>query len=308
MRLANHRLGSPSPPVRSRQRSLLWGLLAVLLAGSSVEATPRPVLLIGDSHTAGGVSGPSGPPFSVLLANLLGPEYLVVNAGIGGASSFSWKPVPSCAQTLYGQVCLNGRSLYDRNAKPLLQFDWGEPLIATVMLGTNDASGFFLPAPSSPAAYLRNIETLTASLLADGASTVLLLPPPPFPDFGSQIANANSTLESYRSLLLDHCRSTPGVRCGPDAFSLIDPVSDFFASDIHMNAEGHAKLAAALRGSILSVPEPPLLSLLAVGLAGLAILGGVPFKDRRSPRPQMPDTKSCLPHREGAEAGLSRTA
>ncbi len=294
MRLSGHRVGRVFPFGCSALCMPLWGLLAALIAGSSVAAAPRPVLMIGDSHATFNVSGPTAAPFSDLLRDMLGDEFLLLNTSRGGTASVTWNPMTPCSRTFLAPDCPSSGSWYAQEAQPFASFDWIDPMIAVVMLGTNDSLGFMLSQPTNTASYLLNIATLTQALLGDGVAQVMLLTPPPLPSLGPRFDPGQARLLGYRNLLLDYCRSTLGVRCGPDVFTLIDRQGDFSGTSIHLNAAGHAKLADALHQSILSVPEPPIVSLLGVGLFCLAILGGVPFTGR-------------VPTRARIQAGRNRT-
>ncbi len=245
---------------------------------------PHTVIMIGDSHTVGTVSGPPGLSFVELTTSMLGLEYEVIGAGAGGSSSLTWNPMTPCADTFFAGACMGSGSWYDEQVKLIVGTERTNPLLATVMLGTNDAIGFLVPV-TPPADYMLNIVSLTETLIADGASLVMLLSAPPMPALGVEFDVAHARLLSYRDLLFDYCGSTSGVSCGPDAFTLLDRESDF-SGEIHLNASGHAKLAGALHQSILSIPEPPILGLLGVGLFWLALLARVLFRARVTSSPK----------------------
>jgi lysophospholipase L1-like esterase len=237
-------------------------VVALFLAARSVAATPIGVVLLGDSITAGTVSAPTGPSFSTLLEDALGPDFSVTNVACGGTSALDW--TLTRGNGLCAGMGFVGPTIYQARALPALPAD-----IVTVMLGTNDAVGFFEPGRVPAATYRSAIDELVGDLLDDGADTVVLLTPPP----NWSDPTALALLGAYRDELLDVCTSTPGVVCGPDVFALLGR-SDFAPGNVHPNAQGHAKIALALEASIrelVVVPEPGTAALLALGLAPLSV-------------------------------------
>jgi lysophospholipase L1-like esterase len=232
----------------------LLALLAIVWLPAAARALPIPVVLIGDSITAGQMSMPVGPSYASLLAASLGSGFQVSNIGCGGTSSLDWtlsQPGAICGPMLVGP------NLYEGLARPLMPASF-----VSVLLGTNDALGFFEPAPVPPERYRDAIAELTSNLLADGAGHVLLMTPPP-----NFVHPLMDTLGAYRGHILELC-GTPddAVLCGPDVFSLLGPLD--FGLDIHPNAFGHQKIADALEDAILAaIPEPGSAPLLALGLA-----------------------------------------
>ncbi len=193
---------------------------------------PTRVVLVGDSITEGQLSGVGGVPYGELVRDGLGAAWDVQGIGCGGASSLDWT-LP------FGNAICGGQwwspTVYEARALPLLPAD-----VVTVMLGTNDSTGFFEPSPTDAANYRLAIDDLVGNLLADGAGTVMLMTPPP------QCPGASmDRITDYRDEILDLCITTPGVVCGPDVYSLLGP-GDFDGCDVHPNAAGHAALADAL--------------------------------------------------------------
>ena len=240
-------------------------MLAVALSMAlpcAAAAAPYSVVLLGDSITRGLTSEPSGPPYATLLADSLGAGFDVINIGCGGASSRDWSPTAGSA------VCgglpdpLLSETLYPAMAKPNLPAD-----LVVIMLGTNDAIGFFEPAPLTSSEYRSALEELVAGLLFDGAAKVMLATPPP--DF--VYVGAMPTLFSYAAEILALCgASGDAVLCGPDILNLLQ-FEDFQTGEIHPNASGHAKIADAMYASILqAIPEPGTGAMLGLGLLALA--------------------------------------
>jgi len=108
-------------------------LVIVLALVALPGRTLARVLLIGDSITEGTVSGTPGSPYAAVVATDLGPEFDVLNLGCGGASSFDWRP--DTGVTICGGLFID---LWAQRVLPNVPAE-----IATVMLGTNDATGFF---------------------------------------------------------------------------------------------------------------------------------------------------------------------
>jgi lysophospholipase L1-like esterase len=215
-------------PARAGRTAL--AAAALLLLGAAGGARGR-VLLLGDSITAGAVSGPSsrllsganGPGYASRLADALGPRVLVKNVGAGGTTSTSW----------LGQIeSPEGASVS------------GD--LVVVLLGTNDALWPPGHPPTERARFAANLRAI-ASGLGRGFGVVMLLTPPPAP-----AANPNASpewtarLSGYREEVLLACAELERVVCGPDLFTLLDPRGDFHEGNIHPNAAGHAKIAAAL--------------------------------------------------------------
>jgi lysophospholipase L1-like esterase len=242
---------------------LRWlGALALALhAGlaTRAEAAPIRVVLLGDSITAGYVSAPVGPAFATLLAGSLGAGFEVVNIGCPGASSLDWSP--GVGDSLCPPLPAQLPNLYAALAATSLPAD-----LVVVLLGTNDAIGLGEPEPLGAQTYHDAIDELVGGLLGDGAGRVMLATPPP--NFASPPAQL--LLAAYAGEIVGLC-GAPGdaVLCGPDLLSLLE-VGDFASGDVHPNAAGHAKIAAALHESIVAVPEPA--SALLLGL-GLSLLG-----------------------------------
>jgi lysophospholipase L1-like esterase len=243
----------------------LHALLAVLVTTSLSGAAPVRVVLIGDSITygTGFVSDDAGPPYAELLTSSLGNGYEVMNAGCGGSSSLDW--TLTLPGVLCGGVGVVTDGLFVERALPHLPAE-----IVSIMLGTNDAIGFFEPQPVPVVAYRLALDEIVSNVFAAGADVVILMTPPDhiWPD-----PAACDRLTGYRDEVVDICSKTSGVVCGPDVFTLLDPDLDF-EGGVHPNAYGHAMIAQSLYQTIVAIPEPGPGLLGTCALAMLALLRG----------------------------------
>ncbi len=199
------------------------------------------ILMIGDSITEGVQSNPSAEPYTTVAAKMLGKGFTVTQVGCGGATTWDWSSL--------GGVTLCGGQFWDLNvyearARPNLPAD-----VVTVMLGTNDATGFFEPAPISPDKYRDNLANLVTNLLKDGAGQVMLMPPPPMCE--STKTEVVMRLEAYRTIVGTMCSTRKGVVCGPDVYTLLNE-DDFQGCDVHPNGLGHLTLGIAIATKILA--------------------------------------------------------
>jgi lysophospholipase L1-like esterase len=216
-------------------RILVAALLAIVLVACDDNDDPPPdpcdtdhekaVVLIGDSLSLAILPDGSGGvrmQWSADIARDLGSDQ-VVNEAIGGQTSVSW------ARSLYDL-----RRIADVDARQV-----------SILLGSNDAA----MTSTRPSTYGRNVEDLAFWALADGASEVILTPPPkvhPF-FFGPEV---RELLAAYVEEVHRIC-DVPGDRiaCGPPLDELID-VSKHLADGVHFNDEGNAIVYAAMRSKI----------------------------------------------------------
>jgi len=198
------------------------------------------ILMIGDSITEGVQSSPSAEPYTAVAAKVLGKRFTVTQIGCGGATTWDW--------SLFGGVTFCGGrfwelNVYEARARPNLPVD-----VVTVMLGTNDATGFYEPAPITPDEYRDNLANLVTNLLNDGAGKVMLMPPPPMCE--SATADVVMPLKAYRTIVREMCTTRDGLVCGPDVYTLLKE-EHFQGWDVHPNGLGHLTLGIAIAKMIL---------------------------------------------------------
>ena len=248
--------GLPPTLVQFPRLFSLAVVVSLVLAGPAA-AVPIRTLLLGDSITFGIVSGPAAPAYAEILAADLAGSHDIVNASMSGTSAFYWAPSTPCPG-----ICSSADNLFDELATPEFPAD-----IVTILLGTNDSVGFFLDQPTPLGDYEDLMREIVDGIFAGGVSDVILMTPPR----GNVSPPAATLLAGYREEIALICADTLGVLCGPDLHELLDPALDFAFGDIHPNAAGHAKIAAALGDAILSLPEPGTGLLLCLGFGALSI-------------------------------------
>ena len=192
------------------------------------------VVLLGDSITEGIMSGPPGIPYADLLAIGLANTHDFANIGCGGTSTPMW----TLSQGTTACRGWNPATLFETFAIPNLPADF-----LTIMLGTNDSVGFFLPAVVTPGEYKDHMQEIIDDSLFYGARTIVLMSPPP----KCEELNGASIplLEDYRIAAYEICSQHPDVLCGPDVYTILDE-TDFEGCNLHPNQSGHAKIAQAL--------------------------------------------------------------
>jgi lysophospholipase L1-like esterase len=225
-----------------------WLTLAIVLwmVAPGAAAQSREVLLIGDSITWGMVSGEPGPSYAERLGELLGPDFDVINAGCGGASSLDW--TLSQPDVICGGVGILEPGLFEAHALPHVPSH-----VAVVLLGTNDAVGFFEPVPVEVATYGASINEIVWNLLTNGVRRVILMTAP---DHDWEDPDRVARLAGYRDEILALCADHPRVVCGPDLYGLLDLNVHFEPNDVHPNAAGHARIADDLTDAVLSSTAP----------------------------------------------------
>ena len=200
------------------------------------------ILAIGDSITYGGSSEPHGSGFVEILQE----HHEILNVGCPGSNAAVWRPAA-------GKTPCFGRGDIDYWDKLIIPTDK-----AIIMLGTNDAA---IGMPTW--IYLVSLIQIANGLIDIGTPDVILMTPPPNPKFQDR-------LDSYVAGIPALCAEIDGLRCGPDVYNLLDLETDFASGNVHPNRYGHAKIASALHGYIVS-PEPVTGPLVILGLAWLCI-------------------------------------
>jgi len=207
---------------------------------ATLEVRPIRVLLLGNSITRGRVRPAySGRAFAEVLPELLGEDYEVVNIGVGGASSLDWTLTTPSYLTPGGWI---PEGLFEYFAVPELPAD-----IVVILLGTNDATGYFEPEPVPPREYRSAIEEIIANLFDQGAGDIILLTPPQIANWGALVR-----LAAYGDYIIDICSDTENVHLGADLFDLLS-LSLHFNDNVHPNGEGHEEIAYALYEAILDL-------------------------------------------------------
>jgi lysophospholipase L1-like esterase len=219
--------------VRAGRAASAAAALLLLGAGGGGE---RRVLLLGDSITAGAVSGSSpellsganGPGYASRLADALGPLVRVSNLGIGGTTTTDWRERLAGSWPVAADV-------------------------AVVLLGTNDALAPPSRPPTSRTGFAANLRAI-ASELAPGFGVVVLLTPPPAPAANEHASPEwTARLAGYRDEVRAACAELERVVCGP----VLDSRADFHEGNIHPNAAGHAKIADALAAALRPLLADP---------------------------------------------------
>jgi len=217
-------------------RRLFATLLTLAAAACGADpSAPLRIVLIGDSITAGSVSGPPGPSFAELLHDDFGSAAEFVVAGCPGANTRSWTRPPD-------ESGCHVSGAFEQLAEGSLPAD-----VVVVLLGTNDAlAHYLLPVP--PPEYEERLEALLKRVREHGAGEIVLVTPPPlgsrWPERrAQQREQASERLRAYREIVARLCAGE--TVCGPDLQSLLDPAAHFDGI-VHPNAAGHAVIAEAL--------------------------------------------------------------
>jgi len=225
-------------PLRSPGWSrLLFVAMGCLLAPA--VSTGAVIVLIGDSITQGRVAG-EGRSFADHL-QALRPDDQIRNAGCAGSTTADWiRPVlkpPSCLVA----------GAYPLNAKPHMPAD-----LAIIMLGANDATGFFEQKPIEPDEYRAHLEELTELTLSD-VTRVVLLTPTLNPKAEAAVRRR---LESYRIAVHDLCGSLDRVLCGPDIQKTVAGPSQGI-DGLHPSDLGHRNIAQQLDRFLTELEPSP---------------------------------------------------
>jgi lysophospholipase L1-like esterase len=225
---------------------MLWSTALALCMAASCGTHPRKlkVLMIGDSITDG--SSGTGATYAAQLSKRLQGKHEILNVAVGGSTTRDWA---NRAPTM--PYVDQARGLFDAQVPALAPFD-----VVTVMLGTNDALGFFETAPLSADEYEASLSTLIQRLLELGASRVVLVSPPPYCEHPG-LPEARARLHAYARRMRGLCARDTHLVCGPDPLRLVDPVRDYDGTKdcIHPLEAGHRKVADALAAVLADLAE-----------------------------------------------------
>jgi lysophospholipase L1-like esterase len=225
--------------LRKAARGLIAALALLLAAGSaSAQDEPLSVVLLGDSITYGIMGGTPGIPYADLLSIGLASTHEFTNIGCGGTSTPMWTISEGT------NLCLGTQpaTIFETFAIPALPADF-----VTIMLGTNDSVGFFLPDVVTGPEYKKHMMEIVGNSLYFGARTVVMMSPPPKCGLG---LGSDPYLRAYRVAAYEICSAHPDVVCGPDIYSVLDS-TDFENCGVHPNQQGHSKIAMALGQSLV---------------------------------------------------------
>lgn len=202
----------------------------------------RTVLCFGDSNTWGYVPGSDGERFPrevrwpARLADALGSEWDVIAEGLNGRTATLDSPVAEGRNGLtYLLPCLHSHAPLD---------------LVVIYLGTNDAGDrYSLPAETIAEAVGRLVRVVRTSESGPGgaAPDVLVVCPPPFGtlDPDGSFANAGGKSQQLGRWFAEVCGR---LDCELLDLAGIAAYSDL--DGIHLTAEGHAAVAAAVEERI----------------------------------------------------------
>lgn len=198
-------------------------LLSNLLSINSNAATPIRVVCVGNSITEGsGLSNAASEAYPVLLKNLLGSNYEVMNAGVGGKTMF--KRASAATYWAVPQYAL---------AKEY------NPDIVFIALGTNDSK------PQNWTLYKSEFYSDYASMISEFRQNgrdphiFVCIPPPAFIDnFGI----TDSVIRGRIQPLIDSlCTNLKTSKL--DLFHKMLPYGNYFSDGIHPDKNGHLIIA-----------------------------------------------------------------
>ncbi len=202
---------------------VLAGLIALVIAASGSSQGKFGqirVACVGDSIT-------KGTEYPNDLQQLLGPDYLVGNFGVGGATIASKSP-----NAYIGTTMFENRVLF-------------QPNIVVIMLGTNDANPYL---NESEQAFVLDYVRLVAAFEALGSKPKvwLVLPPPIFDN--NQSRSGNLLVQTVIPGIREVATAT-GLSI-IDAYSPLLSHSAYFVDGIHPEAEGARIIADAVYAAI----------------------------------------------------------
>ena len=206
----------------------------------------KTVLCFGDSNTWGYVPGSEGERFSRevrwprRLASALGDDWDVIAEGLNGRTATMDSPVADGRNGLtYLLPCLHSHMPID---------------VVVIYLGTNDAGDrYSLPAETVAGAVARLVKVVRTSEAGPngGAPAVLVVCPPPFGQLDPEGSFANAGAKSRQ------LGRWFGEAARQVDFELLDLDGVAAYSDIdgiHLDADGHAAVAAAVEQRLQRLP------------------------------------------------------
>jgi lysophospholipase L1-like esterase len=206
----------------------------------------KTVLCFGDSNTWGYVPGSDGGRFSrdirwpLQLARALGDEWDVIAEGLNGRTATLDSPVADGRNGLtYLLPCLHSHMPLD---------------VVVIYLGTNDAGDrYSLPAETVAGAVGRLVKVVrTSEAGPDGAAPKLIVVcPPPFGHLDPDGSFANAGAKS-RQLGRWFAELAQELGCELIDLHGIAAYSDL--DGIHLDADGHAAVAAAVEERLRRMP------------------------------------------------------
>ena len=222
-------------PRTRRSWTLLFPSLAICLMSATAAFAQPKILFVGDSITAGdGATNPSEGGFVAQIADRF-PELVVANAGCGGSTVRDWTIDAGLGPCPFGDT-------WNLLAAPELPAQ-----MTHILLGTNDALGFFEFAPVSPFEYYLRLRVL----LERAPGLVLISTPPVQPKRRSGVVD--DRLRGYREAIDILVAERAYVEHGVDTYGLLDPATDFANGGIHPNDRGHTRIADELERRILQL-------------------------------------------------------
>jgi lysophospholipase L1-like esterase len=216
--------------------------LAVLTMGlaSGVRAEPPKVLFVGDSITSGlGATIPEEGGFVALLSKRF-KELVIANAGCPGSTLRDWTTDDVAEHCALGGAWVS-------LAEPQLPAK-----MTHIMLGANDATGFFESIFINPHGRFvskREYGVRLRELVARAPGVVLLSAPAPNASHPS--GPVDDRLRDYREVVSRIVEEDARVLDGVDFYALLDLTLDM--DGVHPNDRGHARMADALELRMLEI-------------------------------------------------------
>lgn len=217
--MATHRL----------RAALSAGVLAIGWSGAAFacDAAGWRIAFEGDSLTYGQDTSPDGPKLPAIN---------------GAAQSRSSTPFPEeVAKLLPGAAVENRGFPGDRTTEALERWANVTPSdIAVIMYGTNDAANFggYPSGPVSVADFQRNLSALVERRQKQGATPILMTPPP------VQDPAIDARIQEYRDAVSAVARST-GVKA-IDSAALIRDAQPQFSDGLHLSQAANQAVARAM--------------------------------------------------------------